>query len=133
MQFEYTKKECDFGIIHIPTLPISLNGFPIGHALIDTGAEMTLLPMEVNSILNVELDTDNAIPVGSAGGGKFTAIPSKKKIEYTLEHSGFRPIIWKGIVYFAPRQEVILLGQYQCLGELKITLDAPKRKIYVDK
>ncbi len=132
MEFEYTKKECDLGTVFIPTLPISFNGFPVGHALIDTGAEMTLLPMEINNILQLELDVERSIDVGSAGGGKFKAIPSKKKILFTLEHSGFRPLSWKGTVYFAPRQDAILLGQYQCLSELTITLDAPNHKIYVN-
>ncbi|MCK5018450.1 MAG: hypothetical protein KAS32_15430 [Candidatus Peribacteraceae bacterium] len=41
--------------------------------------------MEVNKILQVELNYDNAIEIGSAGGRKFTAIPSKIKISYTFE------------------------------------------------
>lgn len=131
MEFEFTKRECDFGTVFSPTLPIMFNGFPVGHALVDTGADMTLLPLEVNKILCLELDTDHAIDIASAGGGKFKAIPGKQKVEYTLEHSGFQPIKWKGIVYFAPRQPMILLGQHQCLSELNMTLDGPRRKIVV--
>ena len=131
MEFEFTKRECDFGIIYSPTLPITLNSFPVGHAFIDTGADITLLPMEVNKILELELDTENAIDIGSAGGGKFRAIPASSKVKFTLEHSGFKPISWKGTVYFAPRQPTILLGQHDCLSELKITLDGPRRKTLV--
>ncbi len=132
MEFEFTKRECDFGTVFTPTLPIIFDGFPVGHALVDTGADITLLPLEINNILNLELDTDHAIAIGSAGGGIFKAIPAKKKVEYTLEHSGFQPIKWKGTVYFAPRQPTILLGQHQCLSELSITLDGPRRKIRVN-
>lgn len=117
----------------MPTLPISINGFPIGNALVDTGADITILPLEISQVLGIELNTEKAINIGSAGGGKFTAIPSKKKIKYSLEHSGFRPIQWNGTVFFAPRQPTILLGQYECLSELKITLDAKNRILKVEK
>lgn len=131
MEFLYTKHESDLGILHVPTLPIILNGFPLGNAIIDTGADVTLLPMELHKVLGVDLDYDNAIQIGSAGGGRFKAIPSAKKITYTIEHSGFRPITWKGKVFFSAEQPMILLGQYQCLSELKLTLDAPQRKITI--
>ena len=60
---------------------------------------------EVNSILNVELDTDNAIPVGSAGGGKFyRKFPSKKKIEIqSLNIVDLDQLYGKGIVYFCTK------------------------------
>ena len=131
MEFKYTLRESDVGTLAVPTLPISLNGFPVGHAIVDTGADVTILPMEVNDLLGVELDTDHAIEMFSAGGGRFTAIPSAAKITYSLEHSGFRPINWKGTVFFAPRQPMILLGQFECLSRLSLTLDAPNRKIIV--
>lgn len=132
MEFEFTKRACGFGMVSTPTLPIIFNGFPVGNALVDTGADITLLPLEVNKILTLELDTENAIDIESAGGGKFKAIPAKQKLEYTLEHSGFKPITWKGTVYFAPRQPTILLGQHECLSELTITFDGPRRKIRVE-
>lgn len=131
MEFDFSKRECDFGTVYSPTVPIIINGFSIGHAFIDTGADITILPLEVNTILELELDTEKSIELASAGGGKFRAIPSLKKVTLTIEHSGFKPIIWKGIVYFAPRQPTILLGQYQCLTQLKVTLDGPRRKVIV--
>jgi len=115
--------------VYVPTLPILLNGFPVGHALVDTGADATLLPMELQELLAVELDTRNAIPFTSAGGDEFKAIPTTKPIEYTIEQSGFRPKTWKGIAFFAEGQPAILLGQYQCLEKLSITFDAPNKKI----
>ncbi|MFH0770669.1 MAG: hypothetical protein V1926_04815 [Candidatus Peregrinibacteria bacterium] len=132
MEFEYAKREWSGGIIYVPVLPIALNGFPVGHALVDTGADVTLLPMELNQVLDCELDPDHAIPFTSAGGGDFRAIPAVRKIEYRLEQSGFRPIVWKGTAYFVRGQPVILLGQYECLSELILVLDARKRKIRVE-
>ena len=133
MQFEYVKKECDVGTIYVPTLPISINGFPVGNAMIDTGADVTLLPMEVNKILQLELDYDHAMDLVSAGGGKFRVIPPISRVMFTIEHSGFRPIEWKGTVFFAPRQPVILLGQFEFLAELKMTLDPKNHSITVTK
>ncbi|MEK7218669.1 MAG: hypothetical protein AAB728_04360 [Patescibacteria group bacterium] len=132
MEFNYTQRESDVGVLYVPTLPITINGFAIGHALVDTGADVTILPMEVNDLLALPLDTDHSIDMFSAGGGKFRAIPSVEKVQYTLDHSGFRPISWRGMVFFAPRQPMILLGQFECLSQLTITLDAPCRKMIVE-
>ena len=132
MEFKYIQRECDLGVLDVPTLPMILNGFPVGHAFVDTGADMTLLPMEINNLLGLELDTEHAMDIQSAGGGVFKAIPAATKVTYTIEHSGFRPIVWKGTVFFAPRQPTILLGQFECLSELIITLNGKTKKIYVD-
>jgi|GEM_PF-1725083 len=133
MEFNYTKREWSRGSVYVPVIPISLNGFPIGNALVDTGADVTLLPMELNDLLGMELDREKAIMFTSAGGEDFRAIPTKKSIEYSIEQGGFRPILWKGIAFFVKGQPTILLGQYQCLSELKITLDAPKKKIRIQQ
>ena len=131
IEFNYTKREWSRGAVYVPVIPISLNGFPVGHALIDTGADVTLLPMELNDLLGMELDRGKTIMFTSAGGEDFRAIPTKKPIEYSIEQAGFRVIKWKGIVFFVKGQPTILLGQYQCLSELKITLDAPSRKVRI--
>jgi hypothetical protein len=58
----------------------------------------------------------------------------KQKIEYSLpEQKGFRPIRWKGTVFFVDNEDTLLLGTYQCLDQLKITLDGKHRKLKVDK
>ncbi|MAE68227.1 MAG: aspartyl protease family protein [Candidatus Peribacteraceae bacterium] len=133
MEFDYAKREWSRGTVYVPVVPISLNGFPVGHALVDTGADATLFPMELNQLLDVELDREKAISFTSAGGEDFRAIPAKKPIEYKVEQSGFRPIVWKGIPFFVEGQPTILLGQYQCLSGLKITLDAPRRKMKIQQ
>ncbi len=132
MQFEYTKTEWSRGTIYVPTLPICINGFPMGHVLVDTGASVTLLPMELSNVLGVDLDKDNALKFVAADGKEFAGIPSAKKVEFCLEKGGFRPLIWFGTVFFVKGEETILLGQYQCLSELKITLDGRERLITVE-
>lgn len=129
MEFEYTRREWSRGAVYVPTLPICVNGFPIGHVLVDTGADVTILPMELRDVLGADLDRDKALVFTGAGGEDFKAIPSVQSVEYSVEQAGFRPVLWKGIVFFAVDHPTALLGQYQCLSELKITLDGKNRRI----
>lgn len=133
MYFNYTKKESDVGSIYLPVIPIIINGFPVGNALIDTGCYVTLLPRELNTeVLQLELDADRAIEVMGVGGARFKAIPAASRVIFTLEHSGHRPIEWKGTVYFTSGQGSILLGQHEFLSELKITLDGKNRRVRME-
>ena len=88
--------------------------------------------MELNEVLGVELDEEHALAFTGAGGSDFRAIPSIQKIDYRIEQAGFRPIVWKGTVFFVVGHPTILLGQYQCLSELVITMDARRWKIRVE-
>jgi len=118
---------------YLPMLPLQLNGFPVGNALVDTGATVTILPMELLGLLCVDLDKKKSITMSHAGGGTFSVIPASTKITYCIEHSGFRPIQWNGTVFFSARQDTILLGHYECLDQLVLTLDGPKKKIRVEQ
>jgi hypothetical protein len=131
MEFDYAKREWSGGILYVPTLPVWFNNFPISSALVDTGADVTILPMELNQILNVEVDLKHPIVFTGAGGGKFEIFPAKEKVEYRIEKGGFRPITWKGTVFFAHNEPTILLGQFECLSELSLILDGKRRKISV--
>ena len=137
VEFAYLPGETSQGIIHRPFLPIVLsNGdreFFVNPALVDTGADITLLPMEIAHQLGVVLDDTKPINVDSAGGGYCVALPSLHPITYVLKKKGHRPIRWTGIAYFAPRQPIVLLGQYQCLEKLTLTFDGPGRQVRVEK
>ncbi|TSC57317.1 MAG: hypothetical protein Greene041619_1234 [Candidatus Peregrinibacteria bacterium Greene0416_19] len=133
MEFEYTKREWSRGAVYVPTLPICLNGFPIGHVLVDTGADVTILPMELQDVLGVDLDKERTLWFTDASGDDFKAVPSIQPIKYSVEKGGFQPVIWKGVVFFAEHQATALLGQYQCLSELRITLDGKKRRIKLEQ
>ncbi len=136
MEFDLVAPDGKFAKIYLPIIPITLSGkhsFPVSSALIDTGADMTLLPMEMRKYLDVELDETKAINLGSAGGGGFTAIPSAEPIWYCIEKKGFRPIRWQGTVFFSPRQPIVLLGHFQCLDQLNLSLKGKKKKIIIEK
>ena len=114
-------------------LPLHINGFPIGNGLVDTGSTVTILPMELHGVLGVDLNYDKKIVMHTAGGGTLIAIPSYKKVAYSIDQSGFRSIQWNGILYFSALQKTTLIGHYECLDQLVLTLDGPRRKLRVEK
>ncbi|MBI3618669.1 hypothetical protein HY213_01385 [Candidatus Peregrinibacteria bacterium] len=84
-------------------------------------------------LLDVHLDEEKSIIMNHAGGGTFKAIPGDQKVTFCIEHSGFRPLQWKGTVFFSSLQDTILLGHYECLDQLILTLDGPRRKLRVEQ
>jgi predicted aspartyl protease len=136
VDFDLIPPEGKFSKIYLPIIPVILSfehAFPVSDALVDTGADMTLLPMEMRKYLGVGLDESKAIELGSAGGGGFMAIPSAEPIGYCIEKKGFRPIRWKGTVFFAPRQPIVLLGHHQCLDQLVVSVNGKTRKLTITK
>jgi hypothetical protein len=122
VEFPYKKSE---GGNYQPYLPIVLsNGkktFSV-YALVDTGADMTILPREIASLLEVQLDDLQTIRISCAGGGQFSAMPSIKPITYTIPGiKGHRRIQWKGTAYFADGEEAVLLGHKDCLERFDVT------------
>jgi hypothetical protein len=135
VEFEYIPSDGKLTTIYLPSLPVTFScdkEFPVGHALVDTGADITLLPMEMREWIGVDLNDGAAIQIGSAGGGGFMAIPSAKKVQYSIEKPGFRALRWKGTVFFAPRQPLVLLGHYQCLDQLNLTFKGKERTLAVE-
>ena len=135
MELPYVEFEGQTAPVYRPCVPVTFSfegrRFPVGHALVDTGSDFTLLPREVAHILQVELDDTKGVKLGSAGGGSFLALPSRKKIRHTIERNGYRPIRWDGIVYFAAEEPVVLLGHYQCLEYFEITFRGPEKRMSI--
>jgi hypothetical protein len=103
----------------------------VGSALVDTGADFTLLPLAIADLLGIEVEAAGGVPISSAGGGVFTARPSKHKVRYTIEKPGFRPISSEGRVYFPKDEPVVLLGHEQCLEYFDPTFMGPEKKLGV--
>jgi hypothetical protein len=101
----------------------------MGHALVDTGADITLMPLEVARLLKVPLDDTEPLRVSGAGAGEFIAYPSLHKVEYAIERKAFRPIRWEGTVYFADSDP--LLGHRKCLEFFDLTFHGPEKKLSV--
>lgn len=136
MEFAYEPSEDQDGkIVYRPRLPITFtyknNKLKIGRALVDTGSDFTILPLDVAHDLEIELDDSKILSMDAAGGGVFEALPSQKPVGYTIETDKFRPIRWEGIIYFAENEPVTLLGHYQCLEKFDLTFYGPERKLSI--
>lgn len=132
MEFDFKKRESDVGTQYLPVLPVRVNGFPVGNILVDTGATITLIPMKLQPLLGVDVDEGNPLILEAADSKIFYAYPSTSKVQYTLEKPGFRPLTWSGIVFFVDNEDTFLLGHHQCLDQLVLTFDGPRRKLKVD-
>lgn len=94
----------------------------IGNALVDTGADETLLPLSMAIDMGFEFDLDKDKTVWDGAGGKqFAVYQSPEKIECILESQGYRPFIWKSPVFFTLEQPTILIGRNHFLDNFIVT------------
>ncbi len=118
--------------IYRPTVPIIFrNGknFAFLEAVIDSGADYIVLPIEMAGLLNLKLETKTEFY--AAGGNRFTVYKSPSEIEYFIRKNGFRNITHRTVVYFAESQPAILLGHHGFLEKLHITLNGPKKEVEI--
>lgn len=135
MKFKYSEYIGSNGSkIFRPTVSIIFKNksrFINTEAIIDSGADFTILPIEIAGILDVKLDPRNKKTFHGAGSNPFTVYPSPFEIEHILRQDGFRAIRWKTKVFFAESQPAILLGQKGFLERFKVTLDGRKKELVI--
>jgi predicted aspartyl protease len=133
MIFKYREyREADGKTIYRPTIPIIFkNGkyFAFLEAVIDSGADYIILPIEMAGQLNLKLESKTEFY--AAGGNRFTVYKSPIELEYIIRKDGYRNITTKTTVYFAESQPAILLGHHGFLQKLKITLNGPKKEVEI--
>lgn len=96
-------------------------------ALLDSGADYTILPIQVADSLGVALASDLSFQIEGAGGQKFTIYKSPETVDHVLSKRGFRDIKWSCPVYFSESGSTLLLGQKGFLDRFKVTLDGHSR------
>lgn len=135
MKFKYSEYLFNDGsTLSRPTISITFkykSKFLPMEALIDSGADFTILPIEIADILNVALDSKSEKTFQGAGGNPFDVYFSSVAVEHILEQTGFRQIKWKTKVFFAKDQPTVLLGQKGFLERFKVTLDGRKKEVEV--
>ncbi|OIO52290.1 hypothetical protein COT40_02180 [Candidatus Peregrinibacteria bacterium CG08_land_8_20_14_0_20_41_10] len=135
MKFKYFQYPApDSKNIYRPSIPITFkNGYRFIDviALIDSGADFTILPLEIAGVLGIELNPQSKISFYGAGDNSFTVYPSPVKIEHILKQIGFRQIVWKTCVYFAESQSTILLGNHGFLDQFEIRLNGKKKELEI--
>lgn len=136
MKFKYSEYiSSDRSKIFRPTVPIIFKNklkFIQTEAVIDSGADFTILPIEMAGILDIKLNLRTKTTFHGAGSNPFNVYLSPIEIEHILRQDGFRPIQWKTRVFFAESQPAILLGQKGFLEKFKTTLDGQKRETEIN-
>lgn len=100
-------------------------------AIIDTGADFTILPIELAGYLEIKLDLRTRTKFHGAGSNPFTVYPSPFKIQHILKQDGFRQIQWEVKIFFAESQPGILLGHKGFLEKFKVIFDGPKKELEI--
>jgi len=101
------------------------------YSLIDSGADYSVLPIEIASIFNLQLSDQPRYNILGAGGNSFQIYKSPIEIEHIIQKIGFRAIQWKSYVYFAESGSTILLGQNGFLNQLKVTLNGKNKEVEI--
>lgn len=135
MKFKYSQYPAPNGkSIYRASVPILFkHGSSIFYTegIIDSGADYTILPIEVAGELNIKLESKKKATFLGAGSNPFTVYESPVKIQHLLRQNGFRSIQWESIVYFAESQPGVLLGNFGFLDRLKVTLDGTKKEVEI--
>jgi predicted aspartyl protease len=123
----------DFRLFVRPIINIRIRGEDAevhSDALVDTGADETLLPLSYAGALGVELDWDSSSQAEGISGEKLAIYYGDVEIE--IEQDGER-ITWKTTVGFAdfgsPSDEVAILGHGGCLEYFTATFDGEKAEL----
>ncbi|MBI2464325.1 hypothetical protein HYV57_05190 [Candidatus Peregrinibacteria bacterium] len=101
------------------------------YSLIDSGADYSILPIEIASKFKFDLGNEPRYNILGAGGNSFTIYKSPIEIEHIIKQQGFREIKWKSTVFFAESGSTILLGQNGFLNQFKIILNGKNKKVEI--
>lgn len=101
------------------------------YSLIDSGADYSILPIEVAGVFDLKLSDQPRYDILGAGGNRFAVYKSPIEIEQVIQKRGFRDIKWKSFVYFAESGSTILLGQSGFLDQFKVVLNGNSREVEI--
>ncbi len=108
--------------VYRPVVPLTLHGPKATvrrMALVDTGADFTLLPQSLGIELGVILERTGAIELTGVGHSIIEASPASITFELRQGNDFLR---WEGRAYFA-HQDYLLLGNEGFLEQFKATFD----------
>lgn len=100
----------------------------VGNALVDTGADETVLPLALAVELGFEFDLEKDKEIWHGAGNKeFIVYRSPEPIEFILETKGFKPMKWKAKVAFALEQPTVLIGRRGFLDKFHMEFRGPEQ------
>jgi len=123
----------DFRLILRPVITVRISG-PSAEArwdaLVDTGADETLLPLSLAELLGVDLDRERSSQAAGVSGDKLTIYYGE--VQFEIE-AGTEQFNWRttvGFVDFASTDdEVIVLGHGGCLDYFTATFDGENAQL----
>lgn len=122
----------DFRLIVRPIVTIRIAGTHTSarwDALVDTGADETLLPLKFAELLGVELDGATGQASGIAGG-RLTIHYGDVGFLLERENVAVEWIATVGFVDFnSPDDEVVILGHHGCLDFFTATFDGERAEL----
>lgn len=110
-----------------PMVPLRVIG-PTGDAflwaLVDTGADQTVLPRAIAEEIGVSIDDDRGWQVGGFGGQTVNVAPADVTLQLGYAGQSFEWDVTVGFVDFAqPEDEITLLGHVGFLDFFRATFD----------
>jgi hypothetical protein len=114
-----------------PTVRLILHG-PLGsvklNALVDPGADQTMLPREFADALGIAVDDGRPGSVRGVSGSPLMVYPGEAELEIAHQEQSFR---WRAVIRFGPADHV-LLGQLGCLEFFTGTFDHGRRELTLE-
>lgn len=141
MKFSYQRYEVEVapgfseGILYRPEIPIrviGLTGDASFLALVDTGADGTVLPRAVGEAVGAIIDDQHTTRVTGVAGQELTVSPGE--VEFELR-SGRKTYRWRATIGFADfsssEAEQALLGHSGFLNLMRATFDGERHELVI--
>jgi hypothetical protein len=138
MNFQYTKHMVEpsptisEGVVYRPEVVLRVAGKNSDlylAALVDTGADETILPLSVAAEIGVDLDTDRMSLAGGVSGQHIELVPGKVELELLGTPDRYR---WSSVISFArfdsPDDECAILGHAGALQYFTATFDGKRHR-----
>lgn len=124
------------GIVARPEISVKVIG-PVGpvtlDALVDTGSDLTIIPLWVASQIGVDVDASPRWPLAGLAGQVAEASPGDVELEITSAGSFFR---WTTAVSFvahpAGSKATAILGHSGFLDFFRVTFDGPAMELEIE-
>ena len=139
MKFPYQRYEVEpspafsSGVVHRPEVPLRVIG-PTGDAiflaLVDSGADGTILPKSIGEAIGVALDEQQSVPAAGFGGGQAAVLAGRVEVEVQQGGEHHRWAATVGFVDFAsPEDEHTILGHAGFLDYFVATFDGERHEL----
>jgi len=126
IRFPYQYKRVDYGQILDPQVLIPIlttKGWSASWFLLDSGADVTSLPLRLAKYLKTELVKERPVEVSGVGKGSVRGYPSKISIKINDEILPIR-------CYFIENLEIIsLLGRLDVFDKYDICFESSKKEV----